>query len=121
MTVRDVVNNLNLKVLSAEKSLDRQVSGAYVSDLLSDVMAFANSSELWITLQQHKNIVAIASLKKLSAIILVKNLEANEDTLEKSEELDIPILQTDKTTFEISGLLYNLLNSKTNKGEVAQQ
>ena len=111
MKVKDIVEKLNLTVLSGDAGLDREIESGYVSDLLSDVMGNADMGDAWITLQTHKNIIAIASLKELACIILVKGLTADEDTLAQSNDEDIPILSTSKQTFEIAGLLYNLLNA----------
>lgn len=112
MKVSDIVKELNLKVLSGEKGLDREVTGAYVSDLLSDVMGNAKEGQVWITLQVHQNVMAIASLKDLAAVILVKGLQANERTLRHSSEEQIPLLSTSESTFDISGKLYSLLRQE---------
>ncbi|MFP4556289.1 MAG: DRTGG domain-containing protein [Bacteroidales bacterium] len=110
MTVSDMVKGLNLRVLSADDGLNRQVEGGYVSDLLSDVMGHAEAGSVWITLQTHKNVMAIASLKELSAVILVKGFKPDDDTVAQSKEEGIPILGTDMQTFEIAGKLFKLLN-----------
>ena len=83
MKVRELVEKLNLKVLCGESGLDRDIDGCYVSDLLSDVMGNAEMGNVWVTLQTHKNVMAIASLKELSCVILVKGLTASEDTVEQ--------------------------------------
>ena len=108
MKVQELVDKLNLKVLSGEKGLDREIEGCYVSDLLSDVMGNADAGNIWITLQTHKNVMAVASLKELSCIILVKGLIPNEDTLNQSNEEEIPILQTSMNTYEVTGKVYEL-------------
>ena len=110
MKVKELVEKLNLKVLSGEKGLDREIDGCYISDLLSDVMGNAMEGNIWITLQTHKNVMAVASLKEMSCIILVKNLMPNDETIEQSNDEDLPILQTSLPTYEIAGLVYNLLN-----------
>ena len=110
MKVQELVEKLNLKVLSGEKGLDREIDGCYISDLLSDVMGNAMEGNIWITLQTHKNVMAVASLKEMSCIILVKNLMPNDETIEQSNDEDLPILQTNLPTYEIAGLVYNLLN-----------
>jgi len=110
MTVSDIVKQLNLKVESGEQGLIRKVNGAYVSDLLSDVMGNANEGQVWITLQVHKNVMAVASLKELAAVILVKGLEPTSECAEQSNIEGIPILSTNLGTFEISGELYKFLN-----------
>ena len=110
MKVQELVEKLNLKVLAGEKGLDREIDGCYISDLLSDVMGNAMEGNIWITLQTHKNVMAVASLKEMSCIILVKNLMPNDETIEQSNDEDLPILQTNLPTYEIAGLVYNLLN-----------
>ena len=110
MKVKELVEKLNLKVLSGEKGLEREIDGCYISDLLSDVMGNALEGNIWITLQTHKNVMAVASLKEMSCIILVKNLMPNDETIEQSNDEDLPILQTSLPTYEIAGLVYNLLH-----------
>ncbi len=111
MKVSDIVNKLGLTVVSGEKGLDKEVKGAYVSDLLSDVMGNAEEGQIWITLQVHQNVMAIASLKDLAALILVKGFQANANTIEHSNDEQIPILSTNLSTYEITGKLYEILNS----------
>ncbi len=60
MKVSEIIEKLDLKVYSGKKGLDREISGGYVSDLLSDVMGNAREGEVWITLQVHQNVMAIA-------------------------------------------------------------
>ena len=106
MKVSEMVEKLGLTVFSGHAGLDNEISGGYVSDLLSDVMGFASEGQVWITLQTHQNVLAIASLKDLAAVILVKGLHPDEDTLKHSEEEGIPLLGTEMGTFEIAGKLY---------------
>lgn len=109
MTVKELVNELNLNVLSGQQGLDREIDGCYVSDLLSDVMGNAEMNNVWVTLQTHKNVMAIASLKELACVILVKGQTASDDTLEQSNEEGIPFLSTQMQTFETAGKIYDLL------------
>ena len=111
MTVNDIITKLNLSVLGGEQGLNKEVSGAYTCDLLSDVMGNVDDGNVWITLQTHKNVMAIASLRDLSAVILVKGLQADADMLEKANEEGIPVLSTKEKAFEISGKLFQLIQS----------
>ena len=112
MKVSEIIDQLELKIVSGEKGLDREISGAYVSDLLSDVMGNAHEGQIWITLQVHQNVMAIASLKDMAAVILVKGFHAKESTIQHSNEEQIPILSSSLSTFELAGKLYALLNSQ---------
>lgn len=110
MKVSELVEKLGLTVYSGFAGLENEITGGYVSDLLSDVMGFAQEGQVWITLQTHQNVMAIASLKDLAAVILVKGFAPDEDTLAHSEEEGIPVLGTQLTTFEIAGMLYSELS-----------
>jgi predicted transcriptional regulator len=110
MKIAEIVDELGLKICSGIQGLNNDVTGGYASDLLSDVMGNAQAGNIWVTLQTHKNIMAVASLKDLSAVFLVKGSEPDEDTALQSNEEGIPILSTNMNTFELVGNLFNLLN-----------
>lgn len=112
MKVRDILEKLDLKICSGTTGLNREIKGGYTSDLLSDVMGNAQEGYIWITLQTHKNIMAIASLKELSAIVLVKGYKPEEDAAAESETEGIPILSTSLQTFEITGQIFELLQAE---------
>ena len=112
MKVFELVQELNFTVFSGAQMLNQEISGVYVSDLLSDVMGNAKEGEVWVTLQTHENVVAVASLKDLAAVIFVKNVQPDENTLQRSIDENIPLLGSSESTFETTGKLFNLLNSK---------
>jgi hypothetical protein len=108
MKLQKIVNSLSLDKKTPTLDYHREVTGGYVSDLLSDVIGNANEGFLWITLQVHLNIVAVASLKGLSGIILVNNRMPDEETLKKAAEENIPIMTSSLPAFELAGRLYTL-------------
>jgi predicted transcriptional regulator len=109
MKITDIITRLNLKVISGHSGLANDITGGYVSDLLSDVMGNAKEGQIWITLQTHQNIIAVASLKDISAIIIVKGNVPEPDTIEKSNMENIPVLSTKLDTFNIAGRVFELL------------
>lgn len=111
MTVRELIEKMNLTIFSGENNLDTEIKGGYVSDLLSDVMGFAQEGNVWVTLQTHKNVIAIASLKELACVVLVKGNKPDEDMLEQAKEEDIPVLGSPDQTFEVAGSIYELLKA----------
>ena len=108
MKLSELIQNLNLSVRSAQENLEREVTGGYASDLLSDVLAHSREGDLWITLQVHQNIVAVASMKDLAGIILVNGREPEQETIEKAETEDIAIMVSELSAFELVGRLYGL-------------
>jgi len=109
MTLKKVAEKLGLNVMTAQDMLETEVTSGYTSDLLSDVMANTKQGNLWITLQIHQNIVAVAKLKELSGIIIVNNRKPEGDTMKKAEEEKIPLLTTADSAFVISGKLYRII------------
>lgn len=109
MTVKDIIEKIDLKAFTGNKGLSRVVSGGYTGDLLSDVMGHSQSGQVWITLQTHKNVMAVASLRDLAAVILVNGLDPNADMLQQALEENIPVLGTMEPAFDISGKLFKLL------------
>lgn len=108
MKLADLVDKLGLEVRSARGRLGNEVTGGYASDLLSDVMGNSHEGNLWVTLQVHLNIVAVASMKELAGIILVNGREPDEDTVQKAETEGIPVMVSKLPTFELIGRLHDL-------------
>ena len=109
MTVKELTDALALKPFTGDVGMENEISGGYTSDLLSDVMGHSKAGQVWITLQTHRNIVGIASLKDLAAVILVKGFTPDGDTVELAETAGIALLGTDLQAFEASGKLYEKL------------
>ena len=108
MKLTELIEKLNLAVRSAKANLEREVTGGYASDLLSDVIANSKEGDIWVTLQIHHNIVAVASMKDLAGVILVNGREPEQETVEKAETEKLVIMVTEMPTFELVGRLYGL-------------
>lgn len=109
MKVTEIVEKLGLKVYSGHEGLGKEITGGYTSDLLSDVMGHAGAGNAWITIQTHRNVMAIASLRDLSAVIISCGEKPGDDTMTQSNEEGIPVLGTDLPTFELTGKLFSLI------------
>ena len=108
MKLKEVVEKFGLGVKCGVDKLDQEISGGYISDLLSDVIANGKAGDIWITLQIHANIVGVARMKDLLGIIIINGRQPEEGTIEKAEEEDIPIMVSDLPTFQLVGELYQL-------------
>lgn len=108
MTLSEIADALALVVRTAPEKLDVEVSGGYASDLLSLVMARAQAGNVWVTLQSHLNIVAVAVLLDLAGIIVTEGMALDEATVDKANAEGIPILTTELATFTVVGKLCEL-------------
>lgn len=112
MNLQSILEELDLQVISKGEPLDRNCAGCYVSDLLSDVMGHAKEGEIWMTIQTHSNVVAVALLLNLAAILFTSGVKPEPDTVEKAEEEGVLLLSTKMSTFETAGRLYQLLTTE---------
>jgi hypothetical protein len=109
MNLQEIITALNLEVLTNKNDFESITpSCGYTSDLLSCVMAGAAHKSLWVTLQAHSNIVAVATLLELSGIIITENAKPDMETINKANEEGIVLLSTDKPTFCIAGKLWEM-------------
>lgn len=106
MKIKELIKICGLEVINELYEPDRIVSGGYTSDLLSDVIANSRKDNVWITMQTHLNIIAVASLKELSAIIVVMNRNIEKEVLEKAKEERILVLRTKLNAYQISGKIF---------------
>ncbi len=97
---------------AVEGDMETGVTGCYISDLLSDVMAHSTEGELWVTLQTHPNIVAVAVIKGLSCIIIPNGRTPEPETVRRAEKERITILTTRRTVFDVAGRLYGILKEE---------
>ncbi|TZE81253.1 AraC family transcriptional regulator [Calorimonas adulescens] len=108
MKVNEIIDRLNLKLLSGTNGLSKEVNDVYICDLLSYVMSHASENSLWITVQTHINIVAVAELVGISCIVIPENINVDSDTLERAERESIPIVSTSLTSYHIACRLKEL-------------
>ncbi len=108
MNVEQLCQNLKLNPVAGMNGMDREIDGAYSGDLLSYVMANAAKGNLWVTIQAHSNIVAVACLLELSCIVIAGGVEAEQDTVQKANQEGIPILSTDYDVYTLCCKLNSL-------------
>ena len=109
MNLQEIIEKLELKPLTNPTDFAATIpSGGYTSDLLSCVMAGAKTGNLWITLQSHINIVAVAALIDVAAIIITENALPSEDVIEKANQQNVTLLSTPLGSYQIAGQLWDL-------------
>jgi predicted transcriptional regulator len=109
MTLAELAKEIGCEILTGNVSLDHDIKDGYVSDLLSDVIGNIKENSIWITIQRHINILGVAKLKDVNAIIIPRGLQLEDKVIAKAKEEGIAILRDPRSAFELSGIIYNLL------------
>ncbi|MFO7574970.1 MAG: serine kinase [Bacteroidales bacterium] len=109
MKLRELTERAGLELVTGETGLDNEVSGGYTSDLLSDVMGNSREGQVWITMQTHMNVIAVATLKDHAAVIFVSGNRPADEVIEKAVAEGVTLLSTRDEAFTISGKIYTLI------------
>lgn len=110
MKLSQIIDGLDCDVLVRGQDVD--ISEGYASDLLSDVMANCPEGAVWLTLQRHLNVIAVAQLKRIGAIVITNGGRPNDAVLEKAGEENLSVLVTPLDTFSAAGRIHRMLYSE---------
>mgnify|MGYP000981587480 CR=1 FL=1 len=109
MIVNELIDKMDLKLVSGSSGLSKEVKGAYVCDLLSWVMAHADGGDAWITIQTHPNVVAVAVLLEISCIIIPENASIADETIKKADQEGIPLLVSAHSGYDLCCRMHDIL------------
>jgi len=109
MNISEMAKLLNAETLSFPEP-ELEVVGCYCGDLLSWVMGRAQEEQIWITIMTNINVIAVASLSGVSAVLISEGAEIEADVLKKAEEQGINVLRTSMSTFEAAVAVGKLLS-----------
>lgn len=98
--VSEAAERFGFRWVAGQDGADNDINGVYVGDLLSWVMGNAGESEIWITIQGHVNVIAVAALTGVSGIIVAEGAEIAPETIRKADAEGIPVLATDLSIYE---------------------
>lgn len=104
MKLSEIVQKLELKNVS--QMVDKEVTGVYISDMVSDVIANARAGNLLVTIQIHNNVIAAANLVDISGILVTQGKLPADDVVKMAEKAGIPIFSTDLNRWQVTTKLY---------------
>lgn len=104
MKIEKIIQACDLKALTETKS-GSEYNGVYAGDLLSRAMSHVQEDNLWITIMNNVNVIAVASLTGASAVILAEGVIMPEEVLTTAREKEITVFSSDKTVYELCAIL----------------
>jgi hypothetical protein len=105
MKLSEIAGHLDCELVHSTEN-DFEIEGAYTSDLLSDVMAHAPANSILVTIQSHRNTIAVATVADVRAVLVCNDRPVPEDMIEAAKEEGVAILRTARSQFESSGLIF---------------
>lgn len=109
MKLSELITKLNGETLCAGDG-EREITGVIVGDLLSHIIGEADEGMVWVTIQIHLNVSAVAVLKELPILVLASNRKPSEELLAKCAEEKIALVVLRKSAYEVCVLLHSILN-----------
>ena len=107
MTIREIMELLDAKVLACEESLDHDVHSACGSDMMSDVLAYVKDQAVLLTGLVNSQVVRTAEMMDMRCIVFVRSKQPTPEILELAQESGIVVLATSKRMYEACGKLYS--------------
>lgn len=92
----------------ADRAEHTEITGCYIADLLSWVMAHAKTGNVWVTIMNHMNIIAVSSLLELACIIIAEGEAIEPELISIAEEREVILLSSKLSVFEIARELISL-------------
>ncbi len=106
MTIREMSERLNASVYAEPDQIDEDLVGAFGSDMMSDVLAFAENRDVLLTGLLNPQIVRTAHMQDMRCIVIVRGKSATDEIKRLAKENHIALLETELTMYESCGKLY---------------
>lgn len=100
MTVNEIIPSISAKIICGEKFLDRIVETGFCCDMLSWVMSHLKEKQVWFTVLNSMNVIAVSSLTDCACVVLTHDVMLDADVLNRAIEKDVVILSTPLSTYE---------------------
>ena len=108
MVLRDIKEYLGASVLAGEEFLDREVTHAFASDLMSDVLAFGNGCDFLITGLANAQAIRTAEMLDIECILFVRGKRIDEGIIDLAKEKEFTVLSSPMLMYTVCGNLSKL-------------
>ncbi len=106
MTLGEIQEILEARVLVAAQEVNLQIEMACGCDLMSDVLSFTKEHSLLLTGLTNVQVVRTAEMANIKAVVFVRGKKPDRETIALAAAQQIPLLMTDLLMYEACGRLY---------------
>ena len=104
MKLQELAEKLELK--NQTEVFDKDISGVYISDMVSDVIANAKAGNVLVTVQIHNNVIAAANLVDISGVIVTQGKVPTDEVIKMAEKAEIAIYTTKMNRWQVATRMY---------------
>lgn len=106
MNVEEICSVLNGELVCGGDRISREVTHAFASDLMSDVLTVNCNNLLLITGLANLQAIRTAEMSDIDCILFVRNKSVTTEMKNLAEELEITLIASPLSMFRASGELY---------------
>lgn len=106
MKLQEICSVLDGQILCGFDKAEREVTHAFASDLMSDVLTINCNNLLLITGLANLQTIRTAEMSDINCILFVRNKCVTKEMLNLAEELGMTLIICPATMFRASGVLY---------------
>jgi hypothetical protein len=106
MRISEVAEKTGLESLNAYEDAD--LSGVYISDMVSDIITGAQSGCVLVTLQTHKSLVAAANLVDAAMVVVAHGKRPGDDVIELADRAGLALFSSPDDTWAYALKLFDL-------------
>jgi predicted transcriptional regulator len=108
MNVKDLIDQINGKLLTENADLTPEIKGGCGADLMSDVLASIQPEAVLLTGLCNPQVVRTAQMADVAAVVVVRGKRPPQETIDLAALEGIPLISTPFGMFEICGRLYQM-------------
>ena len=119
MKISEIRDLLDAEVLCGEDQMDREVSSACCSDMMSDVLAYVKDQGVLLTGLCNAQVIRTANMMDMHCVIFVRSKKPTVDMIALAEECGIAVMSSRVRAYVACGKLWQAgLTSDTEDHDV---
>jgi predicted transcriptional regulator len=106
MTVKEIIEVIDGRLICGEVSMDKDISTACASDLMSDVLTLDTDKLLLITGLMNLQTIRTAEMSDVEIILFVRNKKTTAEMINLAKDSGITLIESPGSMYNTCGKLY---------------
>lgn len=106
MKLSELIELIDGKILTSNKTDNREIAGAMGADLMSDVLSSIKPEAVLLTGLCNPQVVRTALIADIRAIVFIRDKNPAQEAVDLANEENIPLITTTHGLYDACGLLF---------------